>query len=142
MRCLHLLIATFEVTASDHIGGSVRLVSTDPFVQPLINPNMLNEDIDISIMVEAVKAAQRFSRAPAWKTYLSAPYVGSANLTSDATIKAYIRNFATSFNHAAGTAKISHPNDKSGVVGPDLKVKGAEGLRIVDASVLVRNSNL
>ncbi|KAG6864777.1 hypothetical protein C0991_007191, partial [Blastosporella zonata] len=117
-------------------GGSLELASADPFVQPLINPNMLAEDIDISILTEAVKAAQRFSQAPAWNGYINGPYIDSVNLTSDAAIKAYIRTFASSFNHVAGSAKISKAHDMGGVVGPDLKVKGAEGLRIVDASVL------
>lgn len=116
----------------------MQLASIDPFVQPLINPNMLTEDIDISIMTEAVKMAQRFLQAPAWKDYINAPYVDSANLTSDAAIKDYIKSFASSFNHAAGTAKISNSQENGGVVGPDLKVKGAAGLRVVDASVLVR----
>ncbi|KAG6916336.1 hypothetical protein DXG01_007319 [Tephrocybe rancida] len=116
--------------------GTLELASTDPFVQPLINPNMLTESIDLLVLTEAVKAAQRFSQAPAWKGYINAPYVDSANLTSDVAIKAYIRNFASSFNHIAGTATISKARDPCGVVGPDLKVKGAEGLRVVDASVL------
>ncbi|KAG6895564.1 hypothetical protein C0992_000595 [Termitomyces sp. T32_za158] len=117
---------------------TIALASTDPFVQPLIDPNMLTEDIDILIMMEAVRAAQQLLQAPAWKDYINSPYADSANLTSDAALKAYIRSFASSFNHAAGTAKISHARENGGVVGPDLKVKGAAGLRIVDASILVR----
>ncbi|KAG6828985.1 hypothetical protein H0H92_006107 [Tricholoma furcatifolium] len=117
--------------------GSLKLASQDPFAQPLINPNMLTQDIDLQILIEAVKAAQRFSQAIAWKGYIKAPYVDSANLTSDDAIRMYIRKFASSFNHVAGTARVSKANERGGVVGPDLKVKGSEGLRIIDASVLI-----
>ncbi|KAF8074145.1 aryl-alcohol oxidase-like protein [Lyophyllum atratum] len=129
---MSILIALVSPTSR----GSLKLASSDAFAQPIINPNMLAEEIDILILSEAVKAAQRLVKAPAWDGFIIAPFADSVNLTSDAAIKKYIRDFSSSFNHVVGTAKISKTHDKSGVVGPDLKVKGVEGLRVVDGSVL------
>ena len=61
-----------------------------------------------------------------------------ANATTDALLDEFIRNNAGTAAHPVGTASMSSRNASYGVVDPDLKVKGVGGLRIVDASVLVR----
>ena len=61
-----------------------------------------------------------------------------ANATTDDLLDEFIRNNAGTAAHPVGTASMSSRNASYGVVDPDLKVKGVAGLRIVDASVLVR----
>lgn len=90
------------------------------------------------MMAEAVKASQRFVAAQNWKGFIISPYVDSANLTTDAAIIAYSRKTAATVRHPTGTAIISKSSDSTGVVGPDLLVKKVHGLRVVDASILVR----
>lgn len=87
-------------------------------------------------MREAVKAAKRFISADAWKDYIVSP-VGGVVGTEDADIDAYVRDQVLSVLHATGTASISPRGASWGVVEPDLKVKGIDGVRIVDASILV-----
>lgn len=90
-------------------------------------------------MREAVKSATRFLSAPVWKGYVLAPFGALANATTDDLLDQYIRNQTGTSAHPVGTAAMSAKNATNGVVDPDLRVKGLSGLRIVDASILVRS---
>jgi hypothetical protein len=117
-------------------GGSITLNSTDPFDPPVINPNLLGSELDLLIMREAVRSAQRFVAAPTLADYILSPF--SLNDTaSDTEVDTYIHDHATTLDHPVGTAAMSASDVDYGVVDPDLTVKGVGGLRIVDASVLV-----
>lgn len=115
--------------------GSVTLASADPFAHPLIDPNYLTTPFDIFTMRETVRAVKRFAAAEAWKDYIIAPF-GNFSSDADADLDAYIRDQASTVYHIVGTASMSPRGAEWGVVDPDLQVKGAEGIRIVDASVL------
>ncbi|KAF8912301.1 alcohol oxidase [Mucidula mucida] len=116
--------------------GFVSINSSDPFAIPLVSPNLLNEEIDLLIVREAIKSARRFMAAPAWDGYV----LGSLNnnATTDEEIDEFVRNNAVSFFHPVSTSSMSPKGAQYGVVDPDLLVKGVEGLRIVDASVIPR----
>ncbi|KAK0499356.1 GMC oxidoreductase-domain-containing protein [Armillaria luteobubalina] len=109
--------------------GSVTINSTNPLDPPVINPNYLMHPQDLTIMNYAVQSAKQFVTAKAWKGYV----LGIATNTTDDDI----RNGASNLNHPVGTASMSPVGADWGVVGPDLRMKGAVGVRIVDASVLV-----
>jgi choline dehydrogenase-like flavoprotein len=121
-------------------GGSVRLATASPFDAPLIDPGFLQTESDWLVLTEAVKAAHRFVSAPVWNSYIIAPFSQSANTTSDAAIRDYIQQQASTFRHPVGTARMAKLSDSDGVVGPDLLVKNVSGLRIVDASVFVSDA--
>lgn len=89
-------------------------------------------------MREAVKSARRFLKAPVWKEYVLGPFGPFALATDDEKLDDYIRNGTSTSAHPVGTAGMSARTASYGVVNPDLRVKGISGLRIVDASVLVR----
>ncbi|KAF8661637.1 hypothetical protein AX16_001279 [Volvariella volvacea WC 439] len=116
--------------------GYVRIASRDPFTQPLINPNLVGTEFDLVALRESLKAAQRFAAATPWEDFIIEPFGDLATLTDDESYDAYIRNTAATVFHPVGTAAMSPSGAKWGVVDPDLKVKGVEGLRVVDASVL------
>lgn len=120
-------------------GGSINIVSNSPFTYPVINPAYLSTSSDIAFYREAVKRLQNFMTASTWNGFLGQPYSDAANLTTDAAIESYLRQFANTIKHPVGTAIVSSSSSSSGVVGPDLSVKNATGLRIVDASVIVSN---
>ncbi|KAF7357723.1 Pyranose dehydrogenase [Mycena venus] len=128
----YFTISTGVVSPSSR--GSVTLNSTDPFDPPVINPNLLGSELDLSIMREAVRATQRFVAAPTLADYILSP-ISINDTASDTELDAFIRNHATSLDHPVGTAAMSPPHAGYGVVDPDLTVKGLVGLRIVDASV-------
>ncbi|KAJ6629528.1 aryl-alcohol-oxidase from pleurotus Eryingii [Mycena sp. CBHHK59/15] len=114
--------------------GSVTLNSSNLFVAPLINPNLLGTELDLAMMREAVKSAIRFAAAPAWSGYVLGGEVDSS--TTDAELDKFIIGSTQTLYHPVGTAMMSPKGASYGVVDPDLKVKGLKGLRVVDVSVL------
>ncbi|KAK0471533.1 hypothetical protein IW261DRAFT_1571830 [Armillaria novae-zelandiae] len=110
--------------------GSVTINSTNPLTPPLINPNFLSEAQDMTIMQYAIQKALKFVTAPVWEDYVLAL---STNITD---LEGTIRNGTGTTNHPVSTASMSPRNASWGVVDPDLKLKQAVGVRIVDASVL------
>ena len=121
------------------IGGSITLASANPFDPPNIDPALLNSDFDIFTMRESVKAALRFVAAPAWKDFVIGPFGALAEAKTDAEIETYARSNAGTVFHPFSSASMS-PHGSPGVVNPDFRVKNTVGLRIVDASVVVRIS--
>ncbi|KAG6917771.1 hypothetical protein DXG01_001176 [Tephrocybe rancida] len=116
-------------------GGTITLKSSDPFEYPLIDPGALTSEFDRLALREAYKASLRFMSAPVWKDHIVGPAAGLANVTSDEDLDNYILQTSVLGLHGVGTAAMSAKNAPYGVVDPDLLVKGASGLRIVDASV-------
>ncbi|KAJ7488896.1 pyranose dehydrogenase [Mycena latifolia] len=111
--------------------GSVTLNSSDPFAPPLIDTGLLTSEFDILALKEGIKLAQRFVSAPVWCGYLGEPTV---DLTGD--LETTIRANAAPSYHLVGTAAMSARGAPYGVVNPDLRVKGMEGLSVIDTSVL------
>ncbi|KAJ7732178.1 aryl-alcohol oxidase precursor [Mycena metata] len=116
--------------------GAVTLKTANPFDQPNINPNFFATDFDLSAMKQAITAARAFVKAKAWNGYIIREFEDLAAATTDATLTTFIKNNAGTAFHPVGTASMSPQNAIYGVVDPDLRVKGASGLRIADASVL------
>ncbi|KAK0459380.1 alcohol oxidase [Desarmillaria tabescens] len=108
--------------------GNITINSTNPLDAPLINPNFLSHPQDLAIMQYAAESAKKFVTAMAWDGYILGIAV---NITEND-----IRNGAGSVLHPVGTASMSPADANWGVVNPDLKLKGAKGVRIVDASIL------
>ncbi|KAF9475186.1 alcohol oxidase [Pholiota conissans] len=116
--------------------GTVKLASIDPFAAPIINPNFLSTTFDVFCLREAVKAVKRFVAASPWANWVTGPYGALAATSDDASIDSYVRSTAGSIYHPVGTASMTSNTASYGVVNPDLRLKGAVGVRIADASVL------
>ncbi|KAJ7499481.1 aryl-alcohol-oxidase from pleurotus Eryingii [Mycena latifolia] len=115
--------------------GSVTLNSSDPLVAPLINPSLLSSEMDKFIMRYAIRSALRFAAARPWKDYVIAPDSVNTTSTDDELDNFMGQNSYTTF-HPVGTSSMSARGSKSGVVDPDLRIKGLAGIRIVDISVM------
>ncbi|KAF8582565.1 GMC oxidoreductase [Ramaria rubella] len=116
--------------------GSVKLASNNPFTPPLIDPALFGTQYDMFVTRAAIRSAQRFLTAPAWKGYVLQPFGALANATTDDELDDYIRQNGGTTLHMVGSAAMSARDAKYGVVDPDLLVKGVTGLRIIDASVM------
>lgn len=116
--------------------GSLKLKSSDPFSDPLIDPNFLDSDFDVLVTREGIKAALRFVDAPVMKGLITGVLGPLANITSDEDMDPIIRDGADSAWHPVGTASMSPKGANWGVVDPNLLVKKVSGLRIVDASIM------
>lgn len=118
--------------------GSVTLASTSPFDFPNIDPAFFSSPFDAQAMLYAIKAARRFVSTAPWDGYITAPYAEVSSAESDEDIIAAARRNTITIWHPTSTARMAPLGAPWGVVDPKLRVKGTSGLRIVDASVLVR----
>ncbi|KAJ7198569.1 alcohol oxidase [Mycena pura] len=124
------------VVVSPASRGSITLSSADPLEPPLINPNLLSSEVDMFIMRYAIRSALRFAAARAWAGYVIGPPVGVNSTSTDDQLNEFIRQNSGAVFHPVGTASISPIGADFGVVDPDLRVKGLNGIRVVDLSVM------
>jgi choline dehydrogenase-like flavoprotein len=118
----------------------MTLNSTNPFGPPVIDLGILTEDLDVAILREGIRSLRRMYSSPAFKDSVLGTLLPAANATTDEDLDAFIRAVASPWLHGIGTAAMSPEGASWGVVDPNFRVKGTEGLRIVDASVLVSRS--
>lgn len=114
--------------------GRITLRSADPFVSPAIHANYLASEADLRVLVEGVKLARRLAQAKAFDEFRGHEISPGAEAQSDAAIAKAIRNSAETLYHPVGTCKMGR--DAMAVVDAGLRVRGVEGLRVVDASVM------
>lgn len=112
--------------------GEVKLRSSNPQDQSIINPNYLKEDADVQTLVKSIELARAIASTKAFADMNIGEVVPGT--TDPAAIEGFIRSQASTLWHPAGTCKIGQ--DASAVVDPQLRVRGVEGLRVADASVM------
>lgn len=113
--------------------GSVRLRSADPLDTPLIDPAFLQDAQDLEDMVAGFKLTRRLMDAPALARWLTRDLF-TRNVTTDDEIRDVLRQRTDTVYHPVGTCRMGQ--DEHAVVDPQLRVRGLQGLRIVDASVM------
>ena len=118
-------------------GGTVTINSTDPFDFPVIDPAFLTSPFDQQVLLSAVHASRQFLTQTPWDGYVLGPYGAVSEAESDEDILAAARTQIVTIWHPTCTAKMSPADADWGVVDSRLRVKGAAGLRVVDASVFV-----
>jgi choline dehydrogenase-like flavoprotein len=117
--------------------GTIRLRSADPNDRADFNANLLSDPADLDTLVRGVETAIRILDAPALAKLVKRRVLPRPGVESDpAALRDYIRQSAKTVFHPAGTASMGRPDDPMAVVGADLKVRGVEGLRVCDASVM------
>ena len=114
--------------------GTVALKSADPFDHPAIDPNYLAAEEDRRAMREAVKMVRDICKQTSLQAYNAGEIMPGASVASDTEIDAFIRAKGETIYHPVGTVSMG-VNATSPVDG-DLKVRGVDGLRVVDASVM------
>lgn len=113
--------------------GSVGLLSKDPEQPPMIDPAFLSDPQDLEDMVEAYKMTRRLMNAPSISHWITEdPF--TAEVHSDDDIREILRQRVDTVYHPVGSCKMGV--DDMAVVDPELKVRGIEGLRVVDASIM------
>jgi choline dehydrogenase-like flavoprotein len=117
--------------------GYIGLKSSDPFADPLIQPNYLSHDDDLAELLAGYKLGRRIMNTPLMKAAAGGVEVDPGpNRTTDAQLIEYIRNNAETIYHPVGTCKMG--NDDQAVVDDRLRVHGIANLRVVDASIMPR----
>ncbi|MFZ3034048.1 MAG: choline dehydrogenase [Parvibaculum sp.] len=114
--------------------GYVGLKSLDPSEHALIQPNYLDTETDRRTMRDGVRIVRNILAQRAMDPYRGPEFMPGADKQSDAEIDAWVRETAETIYHPVGTAKMG--NDPMAVVDVNCKVRGVQGLRVVDASVM------
>lgn len=117
-----------------HSRGEVFLQSGDPMADPGIDPKFLSDDRDLQTLIKGAKLTRAVLEAPAMAKYKHKELFGVHDNTTDAEWEQHIRNRADTVYHPVGTCKMGV--DEMAVVDPQLKVRGLDGLRVADASIM------
>ncbi|HVA13914.1 MAG TPA: choline dehydrogenase [Stellaceae bacterium] len=116
--------------------GRLSLASADPRAPIRIEPNFFSRDKDLKVIRDGLRMAREvLAQAPLGRFGGSESVPGKDKLT-DAELNDYIRATATTVYHPLGTCKMGGARDAAAVVDPELKLKGIDGLRVVDASAM------
>ncbi|KAJ7913769.1 GMC oxidoreductase [Mycena leptocephala] len=115
--------------------GSIHAVSADPTTQPAIDPHYFEQDIDLEVMVDVLKYLRKLGSTGGFKNLFASETDPGALVQTDEEIMQYIKNHGGTEYHAVGSAAML-PQEKGGVVSPELKVYGTSNIRVVDHSIL------
>jgi choline dehydrogenase len=114
--------------------GAISLRSGDPSEAPRMQANYLADPFDRSVVVEALRRGREIIAQPALKKYRPIERTPGAAMSSDEELLAHARATGGTQFHIIGGCAIG--SGDMAVVEPDLKVRGVEGLRVVDASIM------
>ena len=114
--------------------GSVMVSSADPDAPPVIRPNYLSHPYDQAVTVRMFRYIRRWMRQPALAGLIGEETSPGVSLQNDDEIVAAFRSRGQSGYHACGTCRMGR--DDAAVVDAELRVRGVDGLRVVDGSVM------
>jgi choline dehydrogenase/4-pyridoxate dehydrogenase len=115
--------------------GTISLASADPATHPHIRQNLLATDGDWQTLKAAVSLFDEIARQKALKPFIARQIMPGAGVKTDEQLEAFVRNSVVTTHHPCGTCKMGPASDPMAVVDPQLRVRGVEGLRVIDASV-------
>jgi choline dehydrogenase len=116
--------------------GWVRLASADPLDKPKILFNYLSEPDDWTEMRACVRLTREIFAQPAFDRYRGRELQPGAAVQTDEQIDAFVRTKVESAYHPSCTCKMGALGDARAVVDPQARVRGLEGLRVVDSSIM------
>jgi choline dehydrogenase len=114
--------------------GTLKIQSADPFVQPYIDPRYFAEEIDRKVIVEGVKMLREIYNQNAFRNLWEKEMSPGSEARTDNEIWDEVRKGGGTVFHCVGTCRMG--TDDEAVVDPELKVRGVENLRVIDASVM------
>jgi choline dehydrogenase len=116
--------------------GHVRITSADPFAAPRITPNYLSTLQDRKVAAAALTLTRTIVGAPALAKYAPQEFKPGVHLRTEEELVAAAGDIGTTIFHPVGTCRMGREEDPYAVVDSQLRVKGVNGLRVADASVM------
>jgi choline dehydrogenase len=116
--------------------GSVRLRSADIAAQPIVDPNFLGDPADLKTTVEGVRISREVLGQSAMSRYMRKEHFPGPTVRTTADLETYARQYGRTSYHPVGTCRMG--GDAGSVVDPQLRVRGVDGLRICDSSIMPR----
>ena len=116
--------------------GYVRLKTADPLAAPAMQPNYLSTERDRKTLVAGIRLARTLAATRALAPYIAGEYRPGPEATSDEALLEFAKNTGGTIFHPSGTCKMGPRSDRLAVVDHDLNVRGLDGLRVVDCSIM------
>ena len=116
--------------------GEITLKSSDPHDPPRIRFNLFKEQSDVDRLIRGIRAARRIYRSEPLGGLIGEEITPGDDLQTDAELEAHVRNTGAITLHPVGTCKMGVASDPMAVLDDQLRVRGVEGLRVIDASVM------
>jgi choline dehydrogenase len=117
-----------------HSRGRLWLQSSDPFAAPHVDPAYFSDANDLELTRTGLRTLHEISQQSAIAKYLREPYDSVVDNLDDDALNAHIRQSAQTEYHLAGTCAMGVADHA--VVDPELRVRGTQALRVVDASIM------
>ncbi len=116
--------------------GRVSVAGPDPFAAPVIDPQFLTEKADVDLVVHGMKLARQMLADAAFDGVRGPEILPGLAVNDDAALAEYARKRCATAFHPVGTCRMGRGDDA--VVDAELRVRGVEGLRVADASIMPR----
>ena len=117
--------------------GHIRIQSADPRARPAIMLNYLSTPEDQAIAVQSLRLARRVVLGTqAMKKYAPEEFLPGPAFQTDAELVTAAGNVGTTIFHPVGSCRMGRADDADAVVDPQLRVRGIDGLRVIDASIM------
>ena len=116
--------------------GYVKIKSKDPLEKPIIQPNHLGSLKDQRIQVEEIKISRKLMYNSYLAPYLDYEVYPGGGIVSDDELLQVAKERSNTAYHLVGSCRMAPETDKTSVVDSDLRVRGFENLRVVDASIM------
>ncbi|NJM40032.1 MAG: choline oxidase, partial [Anaerolineae bacterium] len=129
-------------TARPRSEGFIRLRSNDPCDKPIIDPRYYTdpEGADVRTVVEGIKLSRRVAAQSPLKEWIAQELAPGPALQSDEDLARYVKDTAATVYHLCGSCRMGAADDSAqsgdAVVDPQLRVRGVQGLRVADASIM------
>jgi choline dehydrogenase len=127
-------IVVYTNVAKPRSRGQIRLRSADPADAPVIDHRLLGDPEDVAAMIRGLKAVDDILHAPSFARHLTGRIAPAERPRDDAEWEARIRNTSGIGYHPVGTCRMG--GDAASVVDPRLRVRGVQGLRVADGSIM------
>lgn len=114
--------------------GRLAIRSTDPFADPCIEPRYLDAALDRKVLVAGLRMLREIYAQPAFRSYVDGEVLPGPQRQDDAGLLEFATTGGGTVFHPVGTCRMG--SDAGAVVDPSLRVRGVDGLRVIDASVM------
>lgn len=116
--------------------GYVRLRSADPFTHPEIQPNYLAHENDRRVLLAGIRLARRLMTTPELAAFYDREELPGADAQTDDELMHWARQQGSTVFHLIGACRMGTDSDRGAVVDDRLRVRGVDGLRIADSSIM------